>query len=199
MGDHGLPGRISKHEYEVVPIDLKIARIVIMYNHYAHGSPKQCSYSFGLIEKKTGDIVGAAIWLPPTKVAAIHALKLASLPIIQESVVALSRLAVSRNVPKNAASFLLMRGVRRIWKDKNIQLLLTFADDWQGHEGTIYKILGWTFAGKTKPSDKWVTLEGHQISTQAGGKTRTTQEMMALGHRKIGKYSKSRYYLRRGL
>lgn len=108
----------------------------------------------------------------------------------------LSRLAIAPGVPKNAASFLLMRSVRLVWQDKRWNALLTFADEWQAHEGRIYKVCGWTSLGRTKPTDKWVDSTGRQVSLKAT-KTRTVTEMERLGHRRIGKFAKHRFLLER--
>lgn len=57
-------------------------------------------------------------------------------------------------------------------------ILITFADSWQGHKGTIYKAAGWLQCGETKPEATY-TLADRMICRKAGPKTRTHSENRA--------------------
>jgi hypothetical protein len=75
-------------------------------------------------------------------------------------VLSLSRLVCEQSAPKNTPSFLLSNGMRFI--DRNRwPILITFADDWQGHVGTIYRAAGWIECGRTKPNPTY-TLNGRR-------------------------------------
>lgn len=70
--------------------------------------------------------------------------------------------------------------------------LLTYADESQGHEGTIYKATNWHYLGRGRPTPRWLDANGRQVSTQATT-TRTVSQMRALGYRVEGKFSKRKF------
>jgi hypothetical protein len=65
-------------------------------------------------------------------------------------VLCLSRLAILPDVPANACSFLLARS-RRLIDDKAWPCLVTYADEWRGHTGAIYRADNWQYEGLTRP------------------------------------------------
>lgn len=79
-----------------------------------------------------------------------------------KKVLLLSRLVVTPNAPRNSCSFLLAGSMRLIDRDR-WPFLLTYADEWQGHTGAIYKAANWTYLGKTDPTPVY-TLNGKVIS-----------------------------------
>ena len=128
-------------------------------------------------------LVGASLWLPPTKVCA------QSVSPHWQGVLSLSRLAVAPGEPTNVASMLIGASIRELRRDARWHHLVTFADHSQGHTGTIYKATNWPYVGATKPTARWLTSDGAQVSTLS---TRTTAEMLALGHVKSGSFSKTK-------
>jgi hypothetical protein len=66
-------------------------------------------------------------------------------------VLSLSRLALAPTEPQNAESILIGWSVRRIRREGKWVALVTFADESQGHTGTIYRATNWTYVGRTKP------------------------------------------------
>jgi hypothetical protein len=72
---------------------------------------------------------------------------------------------------------------------------VTFADESQGHGGTIYRATNWRYLGRTKPEPRWEDANGRQISRLAT-KSRTAKDMTELGHRMVGKFSKHKYVWR---
>lgn len=46
---------------------------------------------------------------------------------------------------------------------------------------------------RTKPYPRWVTKDGAQVSTKAGPKTRTAEEMRALGYEVAGHFWKHKF------
>lgn len=170
-------------EYPLAPI-----AAFIRANHYARGCSHTAVMSVGML--RAGQLVGAALWLPPTRVCA---------ETVDRSdwrrVLSLSRLAVVPGEPQNAASMLIGWCVRALRKGGKWSSLVTFADESQGHTGTIYRATGWTYVGRTKPVARWVTADGAQVS-KLSTKTRTTAEMLALGHRVDGAFSKHKFTMR---
>jgi len=169
--------------------NLDIARILVEKHHYARGASNTATYLHGLFQRGSfweAECKGIAWWIPPTKAAA-----LATHPQNWKGVLCLSRLVIVPDIPKNAATFLLAQSRRLI--DRELwPCLVTYADEWQGHTGTIYKADNWTFIGKTKPEAVY-TKGGRMIARKAGPKTRTHAEMLALGCEFMGRFSKYKY------
>lgn len=170
---------------------ISVARELVEKYHYAKGASNTRTFLHGLFPKGAiweNDCVGVAWWIPPTKDAA-HA----TYPANWMGVLALSRLVIMSGVPKNACTFLLSRSVALI-PSKIWPCLVTYADDWMGHSGTIYRASNWTYLGKTKPSENY-TIDGVMTSRKAGGHTRTKKEMMELGAVFHGRHTKHKFVL----
>lgn len=181
--------RLSKAEWFVAPCSLDQARGLVEAHHYARGGSNTAVATHGLYRVGTFEPVGAVWWIPPTKSAAA-----AWWPVWQD-VLTLSRLVIAPDVPKNAATFLLMRSVRML--PPQWQCLLTYADTWQGHTGHIYRAAGWEYLGLTTPEPTYV-IDGRMVARKAGPKTRPHAAMLAMGATCIGAYAKHRFrYVRR--
>lgn len=184
-------GRLRKEDWEVRPVSIAVARELVRRYHYAKGAANTRTYLHGLFRKGAffdDDCVGVAWWIPPTKGAAE-----ATYPKNWQGVLSLSRLVVAPNVPKNACSFLLSRSIALI-PATDWPCLVTYADDWRGHTGTIYKASNWKYLGKTAAEETY-TIDGVMTARKAGGHTRTRSEMLALGARCEGKHAKHKYVL----
>ena len=183
------PMLFRKSDWWVDKLSLKTTRRLIQQWHYAKGGSNTAVYTHGLFPRGwfwESQCVGAAWWLPPTKSAAM------SFDENWRGVLSLSRLVVSPNVPTNAASFLIRHAMQLIDRDR-WPVLVTYADEWQGHTGAIYKAAGWTQDGKSKPERRYV-LNGKMISRKAGPKTYTQAEMLALGAECVGAFSAHRFF-----
>lgn len=170
---------------------MEIASDLVRRFHYAKGSANTRTYLHGLFKRNSfwdQQCCGVAWWMPPTKSAA-----LATFPENWEGVLSLSRLVIVPGVPKNACTFLLSRSVRLIDR-KRWPCLVTYADEWKGHTGTIYRAAGWTYKGLTKAQSTF-TINGVMTARKAGPKTRTKQEMIELGAQIEGKHAKHKFIL----
>lgn len=183
------PLQIRKRDWWIQTVEFAVVQQFIRQYHYAKGGSNTATFRHGLFRKNDlGTVLGVAWWLPPTKSAAM-----ATFPDGDwRTVLSLSRLAIHPSVPKNAASFLLKHSVREIVKDGRWRCLVTYADTWQGHQGTIYKAAGWTYVGKTKPEKTYVK-DGVMIARKAGPRTRTHAEMLSLGAVTEGSFSKHKF------
>lgn len=180
--------KLRKADYFVAPCSLQQAERLVEAHHYAHGGPNTGVGIHGLYRVGTFEPCGVAWWIPPTRSTATAWWD------DWQAVLTLSRLVLTPDVPKNAATFLLMRSVKMLppqWR-----CLLTYADTWQGHTGHIYKAAGWEYLGLTTP-ERIYTRNGRMVARKAGPVTRTHAEMIALGCVCIGAYPKHRYrYIR---
>lgn len=156
--------------------------------HYAGGGANTATFRHGLYRKTEWPLypVGAAWWIPPTRSAAEATWS------DWTRVLALSRLVLDPDVPKNGASFLLARSVRLIERSGEWDCLVTYADEWQGHTGAIYRAAGWEYVGLTKPERVYV-IGGRMVARKAGPVTRTHAEMLALGAECVGAFSKHKF------
>lgn len=187
------PLQLRKREWIVASCDQEIAERFVIKHHYARGTSNTATYLHSLYPAGWHwyeDCVGVAWWIPPTRSAAE-----AWAGEAWEGVLSLSRLAIEPGVPANACSFLLSKSVRRIDRTR-WHTLVTYADSWRGHKGTIYRACGWEYCGETKPEAVY-TINGRMTARKAGGKTRTHAEMLALGAQFEGKFSKGRFALKR--
>ena len=174
-----------RRDYRVARVPHADAAAFIREHHYAHGSANTSSESFGLFRANV--LVGAALWMPPTKVCAITID-----PVEWRRVLALSRLAVDQSEAQNAASLFIGNMLRTLNADRRWTASVTFADESQGHEGTIYKATNWRYLGRTKPEPRWVDANGKQVSRLAT-KSRTAAGMRERGHRMVGKFQKHKF------
>jgi hypothetical protein len=178
---------LHKSDYVVADCTLKQAQEMIREHHYAKGGSNTAVYTHGLYERATGKLVGVAWWLPPTRVAA------ESVNRAQwKQVLSLTRLACLPCAPKNSESFLIKHSTHLIRKDGRFVSLVTYADESQGHLGGIYLAAGWDFVARTGPYPRWLDANGMQVATLST-KTRTKAQMIALGHRQVGKYHKLKF------
>ena len=183
---------LRKADYEVRTVPLKICQEIVQRWHYAGRGSNTATFRHGLFRKAApDDCVGIAWWIPPTKSAA-----LANYPENWKAVLVLSRLVVHPDVPQNAASFLIAKSVALIREDARWEYLLTYADEWRKHSGTIYRATNWESRGKTAPEATWVDALGRMVARKAGPCTRTKEQMEALGCKMVGRYARWRFGMR---
>ena len=181
--------RLRKSDWVVAGCDMDTARRFVRAEHYARGASNTATYLHGLYPAAWhwfSECVGVAWWIPPTRSAAE-----ATYPPNWQGVLSLSRLAIAAHVPKNAASFLLAHSMRMIDRTR-WTCLVTYADEWQGHVGTIYRATGWEYCGLTKPERVYIK-NGAMIARKAGPRTRTHAEMSALGAECLGAFAKHKF------
>lgn len=183
-----VPERLRKQDWFVTDVPLATCQRLVGDLHYSGGGSNTGTFCHGLMRFDAPMLVrGIAWWLPPTKPAAV-----ASWDGDWKGVLALSRLAIEPDVPANAASFLLSRSVKLIARDGRYRCLITYADEWQGHTGAIYKAANWEYMGLTKPEATFVDGEGRMVARKAT-KSRTRAEMVALGCREVGKFRRHKF------
>ncbi len=185
--------RLRKADWEVRPVCLEFAQRFVAAYHYARGGSNTATYLHGLFH--VGEIFdeqcqGVAWWIPPTRSAAE-----ATFPERWQGVLCLSRMAIHPDVPANACSFLLARS-RRLINPEAWPCLVTYADEWRGHTGAIYRADNWHYEGRTRP-ERTYQLGGRMVARKAGGHTRTHAEMLALGAVMVGSFAKHKFVRRK--
>lgn len=182
--------RLLAAEWTVRPIgDHADAVAAIRLWHYSRGAPNTSTYRHGLYrgdEEILAQVWGVALWIPPTRAAA------EAVADDWQGVLCLSRLVVSPDCPRNAASFLLGRSMRLIDR-RRWPVLLTYADTRLGHTGAIYLATNWTPEGETAAGDVWITADGRQCGRKRGGFTFTADQMRERGYVKAPSFPKLRF------
>jgi hypothetical protein len=178
--------RLKAEDWEVRTVPLVTCRAFVFDLHYAGGGSNTAVGRHGLFRIGSDRCMGIAWWLPPTRVAAE-----ASYDGDWRQVLALSRLVLDPEVPGNGASFLLARS-RRLLDRSTWPCLITYADEWRGHTGAIYRADNWEYCGLTKP-ERVYTLHGRMIARKAGARSRTHAEMLALGAVCEGSFPKHKF------
>jgi len=190
MEKKGETDRLRKGEWEVRNVDTYTARRLVERYHYAGRASNTATYLHGLFPKGSfwnAECVGVAWWIPPTKSAA-----LATYPRDWKGVLALSRMVIVPGVPKNACSFLLARSMKLIDRER-WPCLVTYADTYQGHVGTIYKAANWVCLGYTKKYETYVLPDGKRIAKKRGNMTRTKRQMEEMGARLMGYHRRIKF------
>jgi len=177
--------KLNKSEWYVDTIPLSQAREFVEKLHYAKGGSNTRVYTHGLFSKETKICHGITWWLPPTKSAALATYS------DWQKVLSLSRLVVVPEAPYNSCSFLLSKSMKLIDRVR-WPCLVTYADEWQGHKGTIYYATNWEYKGLTKPQRIYVK-DKRMIARKAGPKTRTHSQMLELGAICLGSFSKHKF------
>lgn len=184
---------LRRSDYYVIDMPLVVARRLIGLHHYAHGCSNTATFCHGLY--KRGDALdaftclGVAWWIPPTKVAAR-----ATWNGDWQQVLSLSRLVIVPNMPTNAASFLIAQSIKRIRRDGRFKCLVTYADTFQGHTGTIYRATNWEYMGLQGNHATYIDPETERIvACKSHMRTRTHAEMLALGYEAVGRYGKHKF------
>ena len=182
--------RLRKADWAVVPVDLPVAQAMVREHHYAHGGSNTAVYVDGLVRREDGAVMGIAWWLPPTRVACESVNRER-----WKEVLSLTRMVILPGVPKNAASFLLARSVRRIFADGRFCSLVSYACESQGHEGRVYRACNWDYVGRTGPYPRWVDpSDGKQVAPKST-KNRVKDEMIRLGYVRQGSFYKHKYVM----
>lgn len=170
------PGEtFHKSDYEIRTIPLAEARLLVEKYHYAKSCSNTAVFKHGLFRKDSDEILGVALWLPPTRPAALW------VDTNWKGVLSLTRLVIVPGVPTNAASFLMAASIREIRKDVRWTALVTYADTAQGHTGAIYRAANWEYRGEVKGHPVWKDADGRQVSTKATV-NRTYPQMLELGY-----------------
>ena len=157
--------------------------------HYSKACANTSVLAFVLGRNADSEMIGAALWMPPTKNAAMS--------VNREHwtrVLTLSRLAIAPGAPTNCASLLIGGMIRAIRTEGKWVSLVTYADEAEGHTGAIYKATNWTYAGASAPTPRWVDGDGVKVSRLAT-KTRTDAEMRALGYVRLAPSRKLKFVM----
>jgi hypothetical protein len=135
----------------VAPIAKSIAKDIIVKKHYTHAWTA-CRYSLGIYYKEDNDItfdgdklIGAIIYGFPVGAKAPTSV---CEGLTKDNVLELTRLYCDDGYGSNIESYALGQSFRWLKEnDTNIKVLISYADNGQGHLGGIYKATNWRYEG----------------------------------------------------
>lgn len=180
--------RLRRHDWTVEPVSQTEARELIERVHYAGGCPRTSVARHGLRRLDELAISGVALWLPPTRPAAVSVD-----PGNPGGVLSLSRLCVDEAVPRNGASYLLAASMRALDRSR-WPVLLTYADTALGHTGAIYAATGWERVGLVEGADTWRHREtGERRGRKRGPNNYTCAQMVELGFERLPRRPKVKW------
>lgn len=183
------PGDVAtRAEFEVRPTTRRVAIDLVVRYHYTGGGANTGVRFDGLFRIGSDECLGVAWWMPPTKVAAL------TVSENWTSVLCLTRLVVDPIVPTNGASLLLGGSIRALRAEGRWRHLLTYADEGQGHTGSIYRATNWNYRGTIRRRRGWLTPEGRQVAAKSTV-NRTAREMERLGYHRSPISTKHKFTL----
>lgn len=136
--------------YYIKPIGKRIAKDIIVKNHYSH-KWTSCRYALGLFDKLKSDIffdndklVGVAIYGFPVGRQVVKSI---TQSMENKDVLELTRLWLRDEEPKNSESFFLGRTFDWLRKNTDIKVLISYSDPMHNHTGIIYQATNWLYQG----------------------------------------------------
>lgn len=130
-------------ELRIEPVELKVIRNLIETLHYTHSvNGLRVSYCFGLYDGE--NLIGGILYGKP---AMRNAWK--KYAEREDDIVELRRLVIIDDTPPNAESYFIGRTIRWLTQHTTLQVIVSYADNAQGHSGTIYKASNFQCCGET--------------------------------------------------
>lgn len=182
-------------------VDCKFARKYIASFHYSKTMPDSTKYIYaGYLGDRLCGIVCYGMGCGKNQYTAL-------IPDIQNGTyVELTRLWCANDMPKNTESKLISLSLKAL--PKEIKLVVSFADESEGHCGIIYQATNWYYCGQSAGGKMLLTKDGIKKHTRLLGiyrmrhpelRTYTNNKLMELlGYTYIESGKKHRYVYLRG-
>ncbi len=158
---------------QVRPVSVKIAKEIIVRNHYLHTMPGGTKLAFGVFSGKRF-LVDMTLGVGPFNVDRLVA------GSTRDDCLVLSRLWLADDLPKNSESRVLAVILRSIGRDTSVKFLVTYADPSAGHLGIIYQAGGWLYTGMSGPSVLYDLGDGVIRHSRTFGHSYGTQSLRYL-------------------
>lgn len=176
-------------EYEVKQIKFSIARDYIKENHYSHGCHNGASPCFGLYDNDS--LIGVLMFATPCSErvrASVFGVE------YKNNVTELHRLHILDCTPKNTESWFISRCLKLLKQIKpQIWAVITFADQTEGHEGTIYKATNAYRLGSSPAMRFYIDETGRLRHPRQNGKNIGLKEAAEMGWNPVMRDGKLRY------
>ena len=174
--------------YFVKKISAKEAKRYIHENHYSHGSHNSPSPCYGLFDGE--ELIGCLMFATP---CSENVRSSVFGPEYKDNVTELHRLHIKDVTPKNTESWFISRCLKQLKIDKpQIWGVVSFADNTEGHKGTIYKATNAIRAGETGSANFYIDTEGRLRHPRQCG-VNITEDNKPEGWTKVRRAAKSRF------
>lgn len=128
-------------DYTIQLIDKKIAKELIVKNHYSH-KWTSCRYAYGLF--LGNELKGLAVYGFPIGRQVVKSIS----PILENSdVLELTRLWVDDSEGKNTESYFIGQTFKLLRNNTSIKCLISYSDPYYSHVGIIYQATNWLYQG----------------------------------------------------
>ena len=149
-------GKVSPSDLFVRQATVKEARPYIAAHHYTHLMPDSTKEVF--IGSYDRTLAGICVFGMGT--GKHQYLRL--IPDLNDGEYReLTRLWSPDNMPKNTESKLIATSLRML--PPEVKIVLSYADPYQGHQGTIYQASNWYYIGKTQGGKKMVNHRNEEV------------------------------------
>jgi hypothetical protein len=146
--------KLKKDNFEVSPIENKIAEEWIKLKHYSHRVPNMI-YSFGLFNKRK--LVGVITF----GVSNTPHNEMLSGNLSVGKVLELNRVVILDNAPLNSASYMIAKTLKWLKQYSDYKVIISYADTAWNHSGYIYQASNFLYTGISKGSKKKTLLGKH--------------------------------------
>jgi hypothetical protein len=175
--------------YSIKQIKFSIARDYIKEHHYSHGCHNGASPCFGLYDEEK--LIGVLMFATP---CSEHVRSSVFGKEHKQSVTELHRLHILDCTPKNTESWFISRCLKKLKETKpHIWAVISFADNTEGHEGTIYKATNAYRLGKSAKELFFIDQDGRLRHKRQNGKNISVKEGKELGWQPVKREAKNRY------
>ena len=128
------------HDLRVAPVPLRVAKPLVVANHYLHSLPGGTVLAFGVF--LGARLLGALTLGVGPKNG--HRLVEGAVP---NDVITLSRFWLADELPLNSESRVIAVVLRSLRRHSSYRLVIAYADPSANHVGTIYMAGGWLYVG----------------------------------------------------
>ena len=133
----------SLRDLSVYPCERKEIRDFIEEHHYSKNI-NGCKSSFHFCLKDNKDNIVGALFYGHLSTTAWK-----KFSENEKSVIELRRLVLIDECPKNSESYFIGKTIRSIKNNKEIDLIVSYADPYHKHYGAVYQASNWIYIGKT--------------------------------------------------
>lgn len=169
-------------------IPASVGREFVIRYHYSHGIHNG-PMTWGMFDG--GCLVGVIAFAAPSSEnvrASVFG------PDLKGSVTDLHRLVLLDEVPNNAESWFIVRGLRALKEERPYyRAVLSFADSTQGHVGTIYQATNAIYTGQSARALFFIDSDGRLRHPRQNGHNVTLAEAEAMGWQPTMREGKFRY------
>lgn len=155
---------VNTDKYYLKTTSKDLAKKMIVKNHYSHAWT-MCTYALGVFEKKdtvffdgaNDNLIGVLIYGYPVGRKVVNGL---SKKLETNQVLELTRLWIADGHGKNIESWSLGQSFKWLKEnDKNIKVLVSYADPSAGHLGKIYQATNWMYVESYQAGNSLVSTD----------------------------------------